>query len=74
MIISLPKKAPAYSLADPTFLLKHMKEKKMSSYLTSNNNGVENHFVVREVVMAFESAFTKANRHSPVNTIRSPIL
>lgn len=28
MIISLPKKAPEYSLADPTFLLKHMKEKK----------------------------------------------
>lgn len=46
----------------------------MSSYLASNNNGAENHFVVREVVMAFESAFTKENSHSPVNTIRSPIL
>lgn len=46
----------------------------MSSYLTSNNNGVENHFVVREVVMAFESAFTEENSHSPVNIVISPIL
>lgn len=46
----------------------------MFSYLVSNNNGAETHFVVREVVMAFESAFTKENSHSPVNTIKSPIL
>ena len=46
----------------------------MSSYLASNNNGVENHFVIREVVMAFESAFTEVNSHSPVNKIKSPIL
>lgn len=46
----------------------------MSSYLASNNNGVENHFAVREVVMAFESAFTEEKSQSPVTTIRSPIL
>lgn len=46
----------------------------MSSYLVSNNNGVENHFVVREVVMAFESAFTEEKSHSPVSTVRRPIL
>lgn len=51
-----------------------MWKEKLSSYLASNNNGVENHFVVREVVMAFESAFTVENSHSPVNTIRSSIL
>lgn len=46
----------------------------MSSYLVSNNNGVENHFVVREVVMAFESAFAEENSHSPASTVRRPIL
>ena len=46
----------------------------MSSYLVSNNNGVENHFAVREVVMAFESAFTEENSHSPVSAVRRPIL
>ena len=46
----------------------------MSSYLASNNNGVENHFVVREVVMAFESALTEENSHSPISIGRRPIL
>lgn len=46
----------------------------MSSYLASSNNGVENHFVVREVVMAFESALTEENSHSPVSIVRRPIL
>lgn len=62
------------------FSLKHVKgkkkktNKKNSSYLASNNKGVENHFVVREVVMAFESAFTEDNSHSPTSMIRRPIL
>lgn len=46
----------------------------MSSYLASNNSGVENHFVVREVVMAFESALTEENSHSPISIVRRPIL
>lgn len=45
-----------------------------SFYLASNNNGVEDHFVVREVVMAFESAFTDENSHSPLSRSTRPIL
>lgn len=45
------------------------------SYLASSNKGVENHLVVKEVVTALESAFTREQlTQIPISAIRIPIL
>lgn len=57
----------------PKFILFHYTEEN-TPYLASSSSGAENHFVVREVVMAFELASAKENRHSEASAITSPML
>lgn len=55
-------------------LLRTRSREEDPPYLASSSSGAENHFVVREVVMAFELASAKENRHSKASAARSPML
>lgn len=51
------------------------KKKSQCTYLVSRSKGVEDHFVVRDVVTALESAFTSEELNQiPRTAISIPIL